>query len=108
MRNEALTKLLIIFVSINFIYDNIIINVAIWALMAYMILSSIIEGIKFKDKTFTCLQCENEFNLKWYQLASASWRYSKKYRRYKNADEGAFEKVYVKCPKCKEKDCIMK
>lgn len=110
MTNEKIFITWFVVVAMNNILfdDNLIIQIIAYVLFVYMILSVIINGIIFSKKKFACLECENEFKLKWYQLAWASWRNSKKYRRYKKYGTETYEMVYVKCPKCKAMDSIIK
>ena len=84
--------------------NNTVMWIAVIAGLPYII----VNGVIFSKRTFACLNCGHNFNPKWYLLAWRPWRSRRRYRAYKELSTGQCEKVNLKCPECKFRDCVMK
>ena len=70
---------------------------------------ALIRTCKLSKRTFRCKDCGENFSLKWYKLFGAlvRWKAPVEMKNGKETESNAYERAYIKCPKCGSDTCVL-
>jgi ribosomal protein S27E len=70
---------------------------------------ALIRTCKLSKRTFRCKDCGNSFTMKWHKLFGAllRWKAPVEMKNGKETESNAYERAYIKCPKCGSDTCVL-
>ena len=86
-----------------------------WVIVFFLLLlmpsyvDALIRTCKLSKRTFRCKDCGNSFTMKWHKLFGAlvRWKAPVEMKNGKETESNAYERAYIKCPKCGSDTCVL-
>ena len=86
-----------------------------WVIVFFLLLlmpsyvDALIRTCKLSKRTFRCNDCGNSFTMKWHKLFGAlvRWKAPVEMKNGKETESNAYERAYIKCPKCGSDTCVL-